>query len=130
MIWSYEIDSDVEHMQWHLQANVLFCSTADGYLYMFKIVASSSESEMKIMYAGDNASLSCFSILRDGMRAVCCYNSGTVRFWDLKSGQTLSTLVNCHEAEVICVELNHDGIYFYTMYLEIDHTFHICIIKV
>lgn len=109
LLWSHEIDSDVEQMSWHAQANVLFFSTSDGYFYMFKI-GSSGESEMRIMYAGDNVGLSSFRILPDGKRAVCCYNSGTIRFWDLKNAQPIpSSLVNCHEGEIICCELNHDG---------------------
>lgn len=108
LLWSHEIDSDVEQMAWHTEANVLFCSTADGYFYMFKI-ANSGESEMRIMYAGDNVGLSCFRVLRDGKRAACAYNSGNVRFWDLKSGQTINSLPNCHEAEIISIELNSEG---------------------
>lgn len=110
LLWSHEIESDVEQMSWHAQANVLFFSTSDGYFYMFKI-ANSGESEMRIMYAGDNAGLSCFRVLGDGKRAVCCYNTGSIRFWDLKSNQPIAapSLVNCHEGEIISAELNHDG---------------------
>lgn len=111
--WSHEIDSDVEQMSWHPEANVLFCSTADGYLYMFKVSGGANESagEMRVMYAGDNVSLSCFRVLKDGKRAVCCYNNGTIRFWDLKSCQPTASLVGCHEGEIICVEVNQEGLW-------------------
>lgn len=108
LLWSHEIESDVEQMSWHAEANVLFCSTSDGYFYMFK-VSNSGESEMRVMYAGDNVSLSCFRVLKDGKRAVCCYNNGTIRFWDLKTSQPISSLISCHDGEIICAELNQEG---------------------
>lgn len=103
--WSHDVESDTEQLAWHPSCNVLFCSTSDGYFYMFKL----STNEIKMMYAGDNASLSCFRILKDGLRAVCCYNNGTVRFWDLKSTQSLFNLHNAHESDIICVDSNIDG---------------------
>lgn len=117
LLWSHEIESDVEQISWHPEANVLFCSTADGYFYMFK-VSNSGESEMRVMYAGDNVSLSCFRILKDGKRAVCCYASGTIRFWDLKSGQVVTSLVSCHDGEIICVGLNQEGRNFLEIVIE------------
>lgn len=105
LFWSYEVGSDLEVIDWHPSCNVLFCGTSDGQFIMFKL----STNEIKVMYSGDNESLSCFKILKDGKRAVCCYNNGTVRFWDLKTAQTLFNIPNAHEGAILCMDVNQDG---------------------
>ena len=105
LFWSYEVGSDLEVIDWHPSCNVLFCGTSDGQFIMFKL----STNEIKVMYSGDNESLSCFKILKDGKRAVCCYNNGTVRFWDLKTAQTLFNIANAHEGAILCMDVNQDG---------------------
>ncbi len=103
--WSYDLETDIEMVNWHPSCNVLFVSTSDGQFFMFKI----STNEIKVMYSGDDTSLSCFMILRDGKRAVCCYNNGTIRFWDLKSSQVTHSIAKAHEADIICMDMNLEG---------------------
>ena len=105
LFWSHDIEMDLETLGWHPNCNVLFCSTSDGYFMMFKI----STNEIKMMYFGDNTVLSCFRILKDGKRAVCCYNNGNIRIIDLKSGQPEFNILNAHENDIICMDLSNDG---------------------
>jgi WD40 repeat protein len=106
-VWSYEIGNDVELIEWHPMAHVLFSSTCDGNFLMFKVPSESSE--VKVMYAGDNAALSCFSLLKDGKRAVCCYNNGNVRIWDLKTTQAAFNISKAHQGDILTVDINSDG---------------------
>ena len=105
VFWSYEVGSDLECLDWHPNCNVLFCGTSDGQFIMFKL----SSNEVKIMYSGSNSSVSCFKILKDGKRAVCCYNNGAVRFWDLKTSATLFNISNAHKDAIMCIDLSPDG---------------------
>lgn len=105
VFWSFDLENDIELIRWHPSCNVLFCSTSDGYFYMFKI----STNEIKIMYSGEQSSLSCFEILKDGKRAVCVYGNGALRCWDLKTSQALYSFTKCHDGEVLCSDLSPDG---------------------
>ncbi len=105
LFWEYDVGSDLESLDWHPGCNVLFSGTADGQFIMFKI----STNESKIMYSGDDCSLSCFQILKDGKHAVCCYNNGNIRMWDLKSGQPAFSLVKAHEEDIISLDATEDG---------------------
>lgn len=103
--WTHDLESDIESLDWHPNCNVLFCSTSDGYFYMFKF----STDEIRIMYSGDDAGLGCFKILKDGKRAVTVYNNGNVRFWDMKSGQTVHNLLQAHQDDILSIDLSPDG---------------------
>ncbi len=103
--WQYDVENDIECMDWHPSCNVLFCGTSDGNFFMFKL----STSEIKIMYFGEEQALSCFRILKDGKRAACCYNNGSIRIWDLKTSQTLFNYANAHENDILCIDLSADG---------------------
>jgi WD40 repeat protein len=105
LFWSHDTESDLEMIDWHPGCNVLFCSTAEGYFYMLKI----STNEIKLMYAGDSESLSNFKILKDGKRAVCCYNNGCVRVWDLKTTQCVHSYANAHEKDILSVDVSVEG---------------------
>lgn len=103
--WSHDVENDIESLSWHPSCNVLFCSTAEGYFYMFKL----STSEIKLMYSGDDANLGCFKILKDGKRAICCYGNGNIRIWDLKTSLSTVNLQSTHEGDIIAVDLSSDG---------------------
>lgn len=105
LFWSYDVETDMESMSWHPSCNVLFCGTNEGQFIMFKI----STNEVKYMFNGDNTSLSCFQVLKDGKQAACCYNNGNIRIWDLKSGQPVFNLVKAHEEDIICIDVSADG---------------------
>ncbi|CAF0704535.1 unnamed protein product [Brachionus calyciflorus] len=103
--WSHDLETDIETLGWHPNCNILFCSTSDGYFYMFKF----STGEIRVMYSGDEAGLGCFKILKDGKRAVTAYGNGNVRFWDIKSGQTIHNLLKAHEGDILSMDLSSDG---------------------
>lgn len=118
LFWEHDVESDLESLQWHPNIHVLFCGTSDGNFNMFKI----STNEVKIMYNGDNAALSCFRILKDGVQAACCYNNGNIRIWDLKSGKSVHNLLKAHDkpvtdeemeeevgSDILCVDMSADG---------------------
>ena len=103
--WSYDVESDLETLNWHPSCNVLFCGTAEGYFCMFKFATN----EVKMMYSGDNSSVSNFMILKDGKRAACSYKSGALRIWDLKNSQVIHNILKAHEGEILCMDLSSDG---------------------
>jgi len=105
VFWTHDLETDIEMLKWHPSCNVLFVATSEGYLWMFKIATG----EIKVMYSGDQAKLSCFTFLKDGLNAVCCYSSGTIRVWDLKSSQTVHNYVGAHEDDILCIDLSVDG---------------------
>jgi WD40 repeat protein len=105
LFWSHDIEMDIETLDWHPICNVLFCSTSEGYFIMLKI----STGDIKVMYFGDNTVLSCFRILKDGKRAVCCYNNGNVRIIDLKTAQPEFNILKAHESDILCLDISSDG---------------------
>jgi len=105
LFWSYEVGSDLETLDWHPSCNVLFCGTSDGQFIMFKL----SSNEVKVMYSGNNSSVTCFKILKDGKRAACGYDNGAVRFWDLKTSETIFNITNAHQDAIMCMDLSPDG---------------------
>ena len=105
--WSHSLESDIESgcLRWHPSCNVLFAGTSDGNFYMFKLATG----EIKVMYGGEETSLTCFNILKDGKRAACAYQNGSVRIWDLKSASTLHNLSKAHTGDILSMDTSVDG---------------------
>ncbi|XP_077176767.1 angio-associated migratory cell protein [Paroedura picta] len=104
-IWSFEV-GDLEWMEWHPQAHVLFAGTADGNSWMWKIPGGDCKT-----FQGPNCPATCGHVLPDGKRAVVGYEDGTVRFWDLKQGSSLHVLKgqDGHQGPLTCLASNKDG---------------------
>jgi len=86
MEWSFEV-GDILWMKWHPVANVLFCGTADSEMWMWKIPSGNSK-----LFQGQGEKTECGTILADGKRAVCGYTDGSLRLFDLKTGNAEHTL--------------------------------------
>eukprot|EP00088_Acartia_fossae_P049652 TRINITY_DN5484_c0_g1_i7.p1 TRINITY_DN5484_c0_g1~~TRINITY_DN5484_c0_g1_i7.p1 ORF type:complete len:423 (-),score=84.07 TRINITY_DN5484_c0_g1_i7:84-1352(-) len=83
--WSFEV-GDINWLKWHPVANVLFAGTADSEMWMWKIPSGDSK-----LFQGQGEKTECGEILADGKRAVCGYSDGSLRQFDLKSGNTVNT---------------------------------------
>ncbi|CAL8135337.1 unnamed protein product [Orchesella dallaii] len=69
---------------WHFGSNVLFAGCDDGSIYMWKI----NTGDCKI-YSGSSAKCEHAALLPDGKRLLAGYACGTLKLFDLKSGETL-----------------------------------------
>lgn len=97
-VWSFDVE-DILWLCWHPVANVLFCGTADSQTWMWKIPSGDSK-----LLTGAGARAECGTLLSDGKRAVVGYGDGTLRQFDLKSGETQMNMVSsCHIDSVNCV---------------------------
>ncbi|KAG1682604.1 Angio-associated migratory cell protein [Nymphon striatum] len=93
--------ADLKWMQWHHSANVLFAGAADGFMWMWKIPSGECKS-----FFGPGRACETGVILADGSTAVCGYEDGTLKFWNLRTGQVLHSIsdLNSHRDSVICLD--------------------------
>jgi len=113
--WSFEV-GDINFLSWHPVANVLFCGTTDSELWMWKIPSGVSK-----LFQGQGEKTECGEILADGKRAICGYTDGSLRLFDLKSGENIYTInkgvahvdtvnsVSCHMNNSIFITGSMDG---------------------
>jgi len=115
-VWSFEV-GDVLWVKWHTQANVLFAGTADSQLWMWKIPGGESK-----VFMGAGEKVESFGLTCEGRRAVAGYTDGSLRIFDLRSGETNHTLpsaqahkdtvneVLCHPGRELAVSAGMDGL--------------------
>ena len=96
-VWTFEV-GDLVWMKWHPVANVLFAGTEDSQLWMFKIPGGESK-----VFPGAGDRVECGEIIGEGRKAVCGYAEGSIRLFDLRSGETLHSLIGGHKDSVNCV---------------------------
>jgi len=92
--------SDLSWSFWHFAANVLFAGCEDGSIYMWKIPSG----ECKI-YSGSTSKCENASLLPDGKRILAGYADGTIKLFNLKSGdieQNFTKAVN-DPSPILCV---------------------------
>jgi len=87
-VWEFET-SDVTWMEWHPGANVLFVTTDDGQLWMWKIPSGDSK-----IYTGSGEKAEGAVVMPDGKRVAVGYGDGSVRIFDLKSGDVAHALTD------------------------------------
>lgn len=83
-LWEFDIDVDLNWIDWHQQANVLLAGTLDGMLWMWQVPGGQCKN-----LVGPGASCGAGRFLSDGRRAAAGYDDGSVRVWDLKGAHTL-----------------------------------------
>jgi len=101
-VWSFEV-SDVLWLRWHPVANVLFCGTVDSQMWMWKMPGGDSK-----VFTGAGGGVDCGEIIGEGKKAICGFSDGSLRVFDLKTGETLHALTGAHKDNVNCV-VGHPG---------------------
>jgi len=97
LVWSFELGQDVLWLRWHPVAAVLLAGTSEGQVWMWRLPRGDS----KVMGGGER--VECGEILSDGKRAVCGYEDGSVKLWDLRGGEVLHQMVGGHKDAVTTV---------------------------
>jgi len=85
---------------WHFASNVLFAGCDDGTIYMWKIPSGDCK-----IYAGSSVKCECGVLLPDGKRLLTGYTDGTLKIFDLKSGEIQHNLTKSFKkpSQVLCV---------------------------
>ena len=94
-------------MSWHPASNVLFATTTDSELWMWKIPHGDSK-----IYSGHGEQADTAAILPDGRRVIVGYGDGSMRLFDLKSGEVLHNLTgsnNAHSMSVTTLDAREDN---------------------
>ncbi|TRY61942.1 hypothetical protein TCAL_03720 [Tigriopus californicus] len=105
LTWEFET-SDITWISWHGGANVLFATTVDSELWMWKIPSGESK-----IYSGHGERAESAKILPDGKRAIVGYGDGSMRLFDLKSGDVVHNLSGNagHSASVTSIAVRSDN---------------------
>lgn len=91
VVWSFEM-GDMEWMDWHPGAAVLFAGSADGDMWMWKIPSGDTKT-----FQSHGVACNIIKVLPNGKHACAGYNDGAVKIWDLKAG-TVAHVVSGHLA--------------------------------
>ncbi|XP_015181937.1 PREDICTED: angio-associated migratory cell protein [Polistes dominula] len=86
MIWNYNM-GDATWMKWHMAANVLIAGSVNGEIFMWKV----PDGDCKVLQGFGNRT-EAGVILPDGKRLAVGYEDGTIRVFDLKSNNMISTI--------------------------------------
>merc|ERR1712223_2206816 len=88
-LWSFET-SDISWLRWHNAAiNVLFAGTEESELWMWKIPSGDSK-----IYMGNGEKVETALILPDGKRIAVAYGDGSIKLFDLKTGEVLNNFAH------------------------------------
>lgn len=82
-IWEFEV-GDLGWLSWHHASHVLLAGTADGEMWMWLVPHGNTRT-----FPSYGSPSLCGAFLYDGKRAVAGYEDGSIRMFDLKSGQML-----------------------------------------
>lgn len=88
VVWEFET-SDLTWLEWHPGANVLFATTDESELWMWKIPSGDSKVYMGVGEKAEGA-----KILPDGKRVAVGYGDGSMRVFDLKTGDVTHNLTD------------------------------------
>ena len=94
-------------MSWHPATNVLFATTVDSELWMWKIPSGDSK-----IYMGSGEKAECMKLMPDGKRILVGYSDGSMRLFDLKSGDVVHSLTgnNAHTSAVTSLDARADNV--------------------
>lgn len=95
-VWEYAM-GDMSWCFWHDRANVLFAGSADtGEIYMWRIPSGDCK-----VFAGPGCPGGAADLTDDGKKLFASYNDGSLRLWDLRSGNAILTINDEHSNEVV-----------------------------
>uniref|UniRef100_A0A0N5AN74 WD_REPEATS_REGION domain-containing protein n=1 Tax=Syphacia muris TaxID=451379 RepID=A0A0N5AN74_9BILA len=86
---------DLEWLEWHSVADVLFAGGGDGVIWMY-LVGKTGIAQTKTFVNRVGASCTVGKLLPDGKRLVTGYGNGTVLIWSLKDNAALTANINCN----------------------------------
>jgi len=95
-VWSFET-GDISWLNWHPGANVLFAGTDDSSFWMWKIPSGQSK-----IFQGHGDRVESAVILPDGKKSAVGYSDGSLRIFDLRSGEVLHNLSLFNNKAAIC----------------------------
>ena len=88
-LWNFET-SDISWLRWHdVAPNVLFAGTEESELWMWKIPSGDSK-----IYMGKGEKVETALLLPDGKRISVAYADGSIKLFDLKTGEVLNNFVH------------------------------------
>ncbi|XP_045111303.1 angio-associated migratory cell protein-like [Portunus trituberculatus] len=90
-VWEFEV-GELGWLNWHHASHVLLAGTADGEMWMWLVPHGNTRT-----FPSYGSPSLCGAFLHDGKRAVAGYEDGSVRVFDLKSGQMLHQLTDDSE---------------------------------
>lgn len=88
VVWEFET-GDITWLEWHPGANVLFATTDGSELWMWKIPSGDSK-----VYLGNGEKAEGAVIMPDGKRVAVGYGDGSIKVFDLKSGDVVHSLTD------------------------------------
>lgn len=103
-IWTFDI-AEIQWMTWHPKAPLLLAGDTEGNVWLWNIPYSHS----KTLPSNGHACI-CGSFLPDGKRAVCGYEDGSLRIWDLKSITTIHNFPPSpqhHRSSILTLDCHH-----------------------
>jgi len=95
-VWSFET-GDMSWLDWHPGANVLFAGTADSSFWMWKIPSGQSK-----IFQGHGDPVESAVILPDGRKSAVGYSDGSMRIFDLRTGEVVHNLSLFKNKAAIC----------------------------
>lgn len=102
LVWCFEGD-DLESLFWHSVANVLFCCSHSGDIYMWQI----PQGNCKIFTSPTGLPTTCAKLLPSGKELLAGYEDGQLRLWNLK--ETSVRWSNTQMKTVTSLDINEEG---------------------
>ncbi|KAK3874298.1 hypothetical protein Pcinc_020764 [Petrolisthes cinctipes] len=99
-IWEFEVE-ELSWMLWHHASHVLLAGTGKGEMWMWLVPHGNTRT-----FPSYGSSSTCGAFMRDGKRAVSGYEDGSVRVFDLKSGQSVQQWIPEEAKSVPVVSLD------------------------
>ncbi|ROT84898.1 angio-associated migratory cell protein isoform X1 [Penaeus vannamei] len=103
--WDFET-GDLSWLTWHHASNVLLAGTTEGELWMWLVPKGNART-----FPSYGSASQCGALLYDGKRAVSGYEDGSVRVFDLKTGQQIGSLTDglAHTSPVASIAAHKDN---------------------
>ncbi|XP_064077565.1 angio-associated migratory cell protein-like, partial [Macrobrachium nipponense] len=104
-IWEFET-GDLSWLAWHHGSHVLLAGTMEGDLWMWLVPQGNART-----FPSYGSTSQCGAFLPDGKRAVSGYDDGSVRVFDLKSGELKCQFSGglAHSGQVTSISVHKDN---------------------
>lgn len=102
LVWCFEGD-DVESLFWHSMANVLFCCSHSGDIYMWQI----PQGNCKVFTSPSGFPTSCAKLLHSGKELLAGYENGQLKLWNLK--ETSVVWSNTEMKSITNIDINKES---------------------